>query len=100
MSHTKGRARLAAIALALLPVVAAAWPAPARGQDAYPSRPITLVAPFPPGGVADPAFKTAMDKLETPITFKPGAEFQAFFDADARRLAEGVRKVGRVEEKK
>jgi len=50
--------------------------------------------------VADPEFKAAMDKLETPITFKQGAEFQAFFDADARRLAEGVRKVGRVEEKK
>ena len=31
MSHTMSRARLAALALALLPVVAAAWPAPARG---------------------------------------------------------------------
>ena len=50
--------------------------------------------------VADPDFKAAMDKLETPIAFKQGAEFQAFFDADARRLAEGVRKVGRLEEKK
>jgi tripartite-type tricarboxylate transporter receptor subunit TctC len=52
------------------------------------------------GAVADADFKAAMDKLETPIAFKQGAEFQAFFDADARRLAEGVRKVGRVEEKK
>jgi tripartite-type tricarboxylate transporter receptor subunit TctC len=50
--------------------------------------------------VADADFKAAMDKLETPIVFKQGAEFQAFFDADARRLAEGVRKVGRVEDKK
>src|SRR5687767_47450 len=25
----------------------------AAAQDAYPSRPITLVAPFPPGGVVD-----------------------------------------------
>ena len=49
--------------------------------------------------VADPEFKSAMDKLETPITFKQGAEFQKFFDADAHRLAEGVRKVGRVEQK-
>jgi tripartite-type tricarboxylate transporter receptor subunit TctC len=47
--------------------------------------------------VSDPDFKAAMDKLETPITFKQGEEFQRFFDADARRLAEGVRKVGRVE---
>jgi tripartite-type tricarboxylate transporter receptor subunit TctC len=50
--------------------------------------------------VAEPEFKAAMDKLETPIAFKQGDEFQRFFDADARRLAEGVRKVGRVEEKK
>jgi tripartite-type tricarboxylate transporter receptor subunit TctC len=50
--------------------------------------------------VAEPEFKAAMDKLETPIAFKQGEEFQKFFDADARRLAAGVRKVGRVEDKK
>jgi tripartite-type tricarboxylate transporter receptor subunit TctC len=50
--------------------------------------------------VADPEFKAAMDKLQTPVTYKQGAEFQAFFDADARRLAEGVRKVGKIEGKK
>ena len=49
--------------------------------------------------VGDPEFKTAMDKLETPVSFKQGAEFQKFFDADAQRLAEGVRKVGRIEQK-
>ncbi len=47
--------------------------------------------------VNDPEFKAAMDKLETPVTFKQGDEFQRFFEADARRLAEGVRRVGRVE---
>jgi tripartite-type tricarboxylate transporter receptor subunit TctC len=50
--------------------------------------------------VAEPDFKAAMDRLETPIVFKQGDEFQRFFDADAKRLAEGVRKVGRVEDKK
>ena len=50
-------------------------------------------------GVADSEFKSAMDKLETPIAFKQGEEFQKFFEADARRLADGVRKVGRVEQK-
>ncbi len=49
--------------------------------------------------VNDPEFKGAMAKLETPVTFKQGEEFQKFFDADARRLAEGVRKVGRIETK-
>ena len=50
-------------------------------------------------GVADPDFKSAMNKLDTPIAFKQGEEFQKFFEADARRLADGVRKVGRVEQK-
>ena len=49
--------------------------------------------------VADADFKGAMAKLETPITFKQGDEFRQFFDADARRLAEGVRRVGRIETK-
>ena len=40
------RQRIALIALALLPV-------PAFAQDAYPSRPITMVVAFPPGGVAE-----------------------------------------------
>jgi len=37
--------------LALAAAVAA--PAIVNAQDAYPSRPITLIVPFPPGGVAD-----------------------------------------------
>jgi tripartite-type tricarboxylate transporter receptor subunit TctC len=49
--------------------------------------------------VADPDFKAAMDKIETPIAFKQGEEFKRFFDADAQRLAAGVRKVGKVEPK-
>ena len=49
--------------------------------------------------VNDPDFKAAMDKLETPVVFRQGEDFQRFFDADARRLAEGVRKVGRIEPK-
>jgi tripartite-type tricarboxylate transporter receptor subunit TctC len=50
--------------------------------------------------VDDPDFRAAMAKLETPVVFKQGDEFRRFFDADARRLAEGVRRVGRIEEKK
>ena len=49
--------------------------------------------------VAHPEFREAMAKQETPIVFKQGEEFQKFFDADARRLAEGVRRVGKVETK-
>ena len=49
--------------------------------------------------VNDSEFKQAMEKIETPVVFKQGDEFQRFFEADARRLAEGVRKVGRIETK-
>jgi tripartite-type tricarboxylate transporter receptor subunit TctC len=49
--------------------------------------------------VNDADFKGAMEKIETPIVFKQGAEFARFFEADAGRLAEGVRKVGRIETK-
>ncbi len=50
--------------------------------------------------VTQPEFTGSMEKLKTPIAFKQGDEFQKFFDADAKRLAEGVRRVGKVEEKK
>jgi len=49
--------------------------------------------------VNDADFKGAMEKIETPIVFKQGAEFARFFEADAGRLADGVRKVGRIETK-
>jgi tripartite-type tricarboxylate transporter receptor subunit TctC len=38
---------------ALLAFAAAAFPAAGLAQDAYPTRPITMIVPFPPGGVAD-----------------------------------------------
>jgi tripartite-type tricarboxylate transporter receptor subunit TctC len=50
--------------------------------------------------VKEPEFTGPMEKLQTPIAFKQGEEFRKFFEADARRLAEGVRRVGKIEEKK
>jgi tripartite-type tricarboxylate transporter receptor subunit TctC len=47
--------------------------------------------------VEDPAFRSAMDKLSTPIAYLDAPEFQRFWDQDARRLAEAVRRVGRIE---
>src|SRR6185295_15697562 len=46
--HTGGDMKRSLIAV-LLALAAAG----AHAQDAYPSRPITMIVPFPPGGVAD-----------------------------------------------
>jgi hypothetical protein len=68
-----------------LPLGSLRNPGRGTGADRHPRRPR--------------GFKGAMDKLETPIVFKQGEEFAKFFEADARRLAEGVPKVGRIEAK-
>ena len=50
--------------------------------------------------VEDPDFKGAMAKLETPIAYLDAPEFQKFWDKDARMLADAIKRVGRIEEKK
>lgn len=54
--------RLGATAAAVLTL--AAWPAPGRAQtDAYPSRPIRVIVPFPPGGSLDFNARAIVDKF-------------------------------------
>ena len=50
--------------------------------------------------VADPDFKNAMAKIETPVHYLDAPEFQKFWDKDASVLAEAVKRVGRVEDRK
>jgi tripartite-type tricarboxylate transporter receptor subunit TctC len=55
------RLRLAALCLVLFAV------GPALAEDAYPSRPITMIIPFPPGGVADQTARAIIGPLEKEI---------------------------------
>jgi tripartite-type tricarboxylate transporter receptor subunit TctC len=50
--------------------------------------------------VEDPEFKAAMAKAKMPIAYQDAAAFKAWWDKDASMLAEVVKKIGKVEEKK
>jgi tripartite-type tricarboxylate transporter receptor subunit TctC len=49
--------------------------------------------------VQDPEFRNAMAKVETPVNYLDAPEFQKFWDADAKKLAEAVKRVKIVEQK-
>ncbi len=46
---------------------------------------------------ADATFKTMMDRISTPIDYRDAPEFQKLYDSDAKRLAETVKRIGRLE---
>ena len=89
MSPLKRSVTLAAtLAVALVMGVASA-------QDVYPSKPITLIVPFPPGGVADivgrPFAEALSRELKTPVIIenKPGAGGGIGMGAVAKAKADG-----------
>jgi tripartite-type tricarboxylate transporter receptor subunit TctC len=49
--------------------------------------------------VADPAFRGAMEKVQTPINYLDAPEFAKFLAVDAARLKVAVEKIGRIDEK-
>ena len=49
--------------------------------------------------VEDADFKSAMEKMETPIAYKDAPEFKPFWDTDAKMLADALKRIGRIEEK-
>ena len=80
----------------LLVAALAALSAPlAIAQDAYPSRPVTMIVPFPPGGVADltaRAIAPSMEKvLKQPIVAinRTGAGGEVGYEAVAKARPDG-----------
>ena len=47
--------------------------------------------------VDDASFQSALAKVETPVQYLDQPQFRTFWDADAAKLAEVVKKIGRVE---
>jgi tripartite-type tricarboxylate transporter receptor subunit TctC len=45
----------------------------------------------------DPAFKAALAKVETPVQYLDQPQFRTFWDQDAHKLADVVKKIGKVE---
>ena len=50
--------------------------------------------------VVDPLFKQVMEAAGQPIQYLDQAEFRIFFDKDAKKMADVVRQIGRVDDKK
>jgi len=49
------------------------------------------------GAVQDPEFKAALEKLSAPAAYQDADEFKPWLDADAARLADVIKKIGKVE---
>ena len=49
--------------------------------------------------VQDPEFKTAMEKIQTPIAYLDAGEFREWWERDARTLAAVIKRIGRIETK-
>ncbi|HEV8616080.1 MAG TPA: tripartite tricarboxylate transporter substrate binding protein [Methylomirabilota bacterium] len=47
----------------------------------------------------DPEFKSGMDKIQVPPAYQDADEFRAWWDADAARLADVIKKIGKVDVK-
>ena len=47
--------------------------------------------------VQDPEFRAALEKLSAPVAYQDADEFKPWLDADAARLADVIKKIGKVE---
>lgn len=94
MKHSSRRG-LAVLGAALLAVAAVTAALPAAAQGGYPDKPITMIVPFPPGGVADTVARPVADalsrELKQPVIIenKAGAGGAVGIGAAARAPADG-----------
>ena len=47
----------------------------------------------------DPAYKSAMEKIQTPVAYQDADDFKAWFEADSARLAVAIKRIGKIEQK-
>ncbi|GAA5232881.1 tripartite tricarboxylate transporter substrate binding protein [Verticiella sediminum] len=84
-----------ALAAALLAGTAAAQPAAAEDPAAWPSRPVTIVVPYPPGGLTDTVTRVLAESLARQtgqsvlVENKPGGYGQIGLDAMLRAPKDG-----------
>src|SRR5256885_14332678 len=61
------RALLRLLSLALLGAALAPWPAAAQTADAWPSKPVRFILPFPPGGGTDILGRIIAERLSASL---------------------------------
>jgi tripartite-type tricarboxylate transporter receptor subunit TctC len=62
-----------------------------------PAGPMKVLRDAVKKAVQDPEFKGAMDKVQVPIAYKDADEFRTWWDADSAKLADVIRKIGKVD---
>jgi len=87
--------RLSYPALCAIMGIAAVWCGAAHAQATYPSKPIRLIVPFPPGGGTDVLTRMLVDRISTNtgwniiIDNKPGGSGNIGLDAVAKAAPDG-----------
>jgi hypothetical protein len=58
---------------------------------------VSKLRPTARAAATDPKFVAAMATVETPVQYLDAPELQRFWDADAKKLGDAVRRVGKLE---